>query len=141
MTNFVTQFSISGENKEGALATILSHLAYGGVNIRGIIIADRGDTGVIRLIVNDPIKTERIFKETAIEFRKVDVLAVRMPDRPGALHQVTAILATNKINIKYIYPLIGSSKGAAVIFNTEDLQRTSAILLKEGIELVDQAEL
>ena len=95
----ITQFSICGENKEGVLANIIQDLAYGGVNIRSIMILDRGDIGEIRLIVNDPIKAERIFKETNVEYKTESVLAVKMPDRPGALHQVATLMASNQIKL------------------------------------------
>lgn len=129
----VTQFSIEGSNKEGVLTGIIQHLAYGGVNILGIIIVDRGEIGTIRLVPNDPVATERIFRETGITYKTVEVLAVRMPDKPGALHQVTKVLAENHVNIDYIYPLVGSMPQPTVIFKTTNLEEAYIAFMNNKI--------
>lgn len=135
--NEITQFTISGENKEGVLANIIQDLGYAGVNIRSIMIADRDEKGEIRLIVNDPIKAERIFKETKVDYKKESVLGVKMPDKPGALHKVAQILASNNLNIDYVYPILASTVNATICFKTQDIKRTTIILEANDIPLVD----
>lgn len=137
----VTQFSIAGSNKEGVLTGVIQYLAYGGVNILGIIIVDRGEIGTIRLVPNDPISAERIFKEHGINYRTVDVLAVRMPDKPGALYQVTRILAENHINIDYIYPLVGSMPQPTIIFKTTNIEDAYHVFVNNSIEVQAHEEL
>jgi hypothetical protein len=124
----IIQFSISGENKEGVLANVIQDLAYGGVNIRSIIIVDRGEQGEIRIVTDDPVKTERIFKETGVPYEKESLIAVKMPDQPGALHRVASILASNSINIDYIYPLLATTQNATICFKTKDIKNTIDIL-------------
>ncbi|MBN2383885.1 ACT domain-containing protein [bacterium] len=137
----IKQFTISGENKEGALADAIRHLGYGGVNIRSIMISNVGEQGQIKLVVNDPIKAERIFKETGVSYETEEVLAVKMPDQPGALHHVASILARNKINIDYVYPLIGTSHHASIVFKTHDLAATEKILLDNDVSTALESEI
>jgi len=137
----INQFTIRGQNKEGVLADIIQYLGYEGVNIRSIMIFNIGNEGEIRLVVNDPIKAERVFKENNINYSIDEVLAVKMPDKPGALHHIASILSRNKINIEYIYSLIVSSSNATVIFKTKDLAQTEKILHEHEILTVAETEI
>lgn len=138
MIKNIIQFSIHSENKEGVLADIISQLGYNGVNIRSVMIVDHDKSGEIRLIVNDPIKAERIFKEENISFEKNSIIAVRMPDKPGSLHYVASILASNNINIDYVYPVLATTRNATVCFKTKDQEKTIQVLQDNGIAVTDQ---
>ena len=48
------------ENKAGRMAEISRILADGGVNIRALSVADTTGFGLLRLIVDDPEKAERV---------------------------------------------------------------------------------
>ena len=60
----VKQISIFVENKQGALAGVLEGLASRGVGLRAMTIADTGDFGILRIIVDD--------METAVEALRSD---------------------------------------------------------------------
>jgi hypothetical protein len=52
----IKQISIFVENKPGRMARVARTLADAGVNIRALTIAEAGDFGVIRMVVDN---TER----------------------------------------------------------------------------------
>jgi len=56
----VKQISVFVENASGKLAKITGILAEAGINIRALCIADTVDFGILRMIVPEPDKAEKI---------------------------------------------------------------------------------
>ena len=50
------------------LPEITRLMAENGIDIRAISISDTVDFGILRLIVNDPEKCEKVLKETGLPF-------------------------------------------------------------------------
>lgn len=49
------------------------------------------DFGILRLIVNDPEKCEKVLKENGFTVSITNVIAVGITDEPGSLAQVFAL--------------------------------------------------
>ncbi len=138
----VTQFYILLENIPGTLAEISHRLGYAGINIRGISLVDKEDKSILRIVVNDPVSCERVFKEAGISYTKEEVLAVEMPNVPGALSECAKALGDANINIVYLYPFIARTVNAIVIFKTNKNEEAEKILKeKKGIKLLTEKEL
>ncbi|NLD88390.1 MAG: ACT domain-containing protein, partial [Clostridiales bacterium] len=58
----VNQISVFVENKRGSLAEVTGVLSAANIDIRAFSIADTTDFGILRIIVNDPIKAEKVLK-------------------------------------------------------------------------------
>ena len=56
----IQQISVFVENRPGTLAEVLGVLKEHAINLRALSVADTADFGILRMIVNDPAKVERI---------------------------------------------------------------------------------
>ena len=129
----VKQFSVDLQNVPGTLAKLSYQLGYYGINIRGISVVDKPDNSTLRLIVHDPVSAERILKESQIAYTVDEVIAVKMQNVPGALSEITAMLAESNINIKYLYPFISTNINAIIILDTDDNKKAEELINKLDI--------
>lgn len=136
------QISVFLENKSGRLAHVTRVLGDAGINIRALSIADTSDFGILRLIVNDPVKAHKILREAGFTVSETEVIAVRMPDSPGGLAAVLDQMSEENLNIEYLYAFLGMSGGdALVIFKVEDIKKAKVAFKKKGIKFVEEQEL
>ncbi|MCX5780572.1 MAG: ACT domain-containing protein [Firmicutes bacterium] len=136
------QISVFLENKSGRLAHVTRVLGDAGINIRALSIADTSDFGILRLIVNDPIKAHKILKEAGFTVSETEVIAVRMPDSPGGLAAVLDQMSEENLNIEYLYAFLGmSGNEALVIFKVEDIKKAKVAFKNKGIKFVEEQEL
>jgi hypothetical protein len=136
------QISVFLENKSGRLAHVTRVLGDARINIRALSIADTSDFGILRLIVNDPVKAHKILKEAGFTVSETEVIAVRMPDAPGGLAAVLDQMSEENLNIEYLYAFLGmSGNDALVIFKVEDIKKAKVAFRNKGIKFVDEQEL
>jgi len=136
------QISVFLENKSGRLAHVTRVLGDAGINIRALSIADTSDFGILRLIVNDPVKAHKILKEAGFTVSETEVIAVRMPDAPGGLAAVLDQMSEENLNIEYLYAFLGmSGNDALVIFKVEDIKKAKISFKNKGIKFVEEQEL
>ena len=70
------------------------------------------------------------------------MLAVAIPDEPGGLNRVLAILGDNGVNVEYTYAFITRKLDEAyMIFRVEDNDKAVALLTEAKVELLDQGDL
>ncbi|MBM3335629.1 ACT domain-containing protein [Candidatus Sumerlaeota bacterium] len=123
------QFTVCLENKPGQLARLCQALARAKVNILAISVVDRTDSGDVRLVAEKPAATRRALARARLCALVRDVVAVTLPDHPGALAEAAAILAREGINIEYAY---GSTHApcaeATCIFAVDDTAKADAVL-------------
>ncbi len=138
----VQQISIFLENKSGRLSEVTRVLGDNGINIRALSLADTTDFGILRLIVNDTDKANKVLKENGFTVGKTEVIAVEVEDRPGGLARILGILNKDNINVEYMYAFVERSQNNAVlIFRFDDQNIDKAIeLLKEAGITVLQGE-
>ena len=133
----VNQISVFLENKSGRLADVTRVMAQNGINIRALCIADTIDYGLLRLIVNDPDKAKEILTKEGFTVTQTPVLALEIPDKPGGLAGVIALLAKKEINVEYIYAFVGTSgENAVVIFRVERIDEAIPVLQQGGAKLL-----
>ena len=133
----VNQISVFLENKSGRLADVTRVMAQNGINIRALCIADTIDYGLLRLIVNDPDKAKEILTKEGFTVTQTPVLALEIPDKPGGLAEVIALLAEKEINVEYIYAFVGTSgENAVVIFRVERIDEAIPVLQQGGAKLL-----
>ena len=81
------QISIFIENKSGRLAEITRLFGENGINILALSIADTTDFGILRLIVSDPDKAEKIVKENGLTAKATDVIEYQYRMFRAGLHR------------------------------------------------------
>lgn len=132
----VEQISVFLENKAGRLAEVTRILGESGVNIRALSLADTTDFGILRLIVDQYDQARDVLKSKGFTVGKTEVVAIEVPDRPGGLSSVLAILAQAGINVEYMYAFVQhSGKNAVIIFRFDNLDEAISLLQKEGIHI------
>jgi hypothetical protein len=137
----VKQISVFLENKSGRLAEVTRILGSKAINIRALSIADTTDFGILRLIVNDPDAAYTALRDAGFMVSVTEVLAVEVPDTPGGLAGVLAILGAQGINIEYLYAFVAkASSDALVIFRVEECDRAIQVLQDHQIRVLDEAE-
>lgn len=138
----VKQISVFLENKPGQLRAFTEVLAKRGIDMRALSLADTRDFGIARLIVDDWNKADQVLREEGYVFSTTPVLAVAIPDEPGGLNRVLAILGDNGVNVEYTYAFITRKLDEAyMIFRVEDNDKAVALLTEAKVELLDQGDL
>ena len=133
----VEQISIFLENKSGRVAEVTNVLAEAGINIRALALADTADFGILRLIVNDTDKANRLLREKGFTAAKTDVLAVEVPDKPGGLAGIMNIMKDEGINVEYMYAFVEKSGvNAIIICRFDNLEKAVEVLQKRGVRIL-----
>ena len=139
---FIKQISVFMENRPGRLAEITKVLYDNDIDMRAINIADTTDFGILRMIVDDPEKAERVLRENNMTASVTDVLAVSIDDTVGAFSKVIALLKEENISIEYIYSFIGEKSAKAVIvIKTNDSEHAIQLLQQGGINVLSSDDL
>ncbi len=125
----VDQLSIFLENRAGRLAEVTRILSDAGVNIRALSLADTSDFGILRLIVSDFETAKTKLKENGFTVGRTSVVAIKVSDDPGGLHNILTLLQDAEINVEYMYAFVQQSGDSAVLILRFD--RT-----EQGIELL-----
>ena len=111
------------------------------IDIRALSIADTRDFGIMRLIVNNPSKAEKILKDDGCTVSLTNVIAIGVDDKPGGLAKAMEILHENSISIEYMYAFLSKSDAAAfVILRVEDNESALKALDKNGIRILKSSE-
>ena len=100
------QLTIFVENRPGRLQSIAENLRKNNIDIRAFTIQDRGDYGLLRLIVDKPSEAYLAMADVGCACALKDVLAVSVPDQPGNFYKLTAALAASGINVLDAYGFV-----------------------------------
>lgn len=132
MTKILTQLSVHMENRPGALAELTEALVDAGVNMLAIAVPDTGEFGTVRVLPDDAMEARAALQDAGYPHAAVDVLAVELPHRPGALAQVARLLADANVVIRYAYATItGGTETSVCILRVDDIHKAQEILKKK----------
>lgn len=138
----VKQLSVFVENKPGRLNEIISTIGDKGLDIRGMSLSDTTNFGILRIIVDDPVKGEDVLKEAGMTASVTEVIAVGIADRPGGLSEVLKVLNNEKISVEYVYAFISrEEKTAYVIIRVDDNDRAEKILSEKGVSILTDEDI
>lgn len=139
---YVEQVSVLLENKTGRLADVTRVLGDNNIDIKGVCVADTVDFGILRLIVSDPAVAKEALSKGGFTASVTHVIAVRLDDVPGGLHQVLDTLRQAGIGVDYIYSINKIGGGhAGLIFKVSDPDAATKVLQQNGIKLYEQDDL
>ena len=126
------QISVFVENSKGRLAQITQILAENNVNIRALSIADTTSFGILRVIVEDAERTEKVLKEAGLTVSVTDVLSLQIEDKPGGLARALNILSDHDIDVDYAYAFISKTTDKANVVLRVERDEEAIKLLKEA---------
>jgi len=137
----IKQISIFVENKPGRMAGVAKALGDAGVNIRALTIAEAGDFGVIRMVVDDTERGYTVLREKGFMVSETDVLAVEIKDVPGGLYEIVNSLGMNNINVEYAYAFVtAKAERAMLILRVDDIERATEVLSEAGVRVATKRE-
>lgn len=123
------QFSIFLVNKPGVLSQIFRELARAKVNISSLAMMDSTEHGVLRMIVDNVAAARTVIAGLNIPANETDVLAVELPNRPGAAADLCDKLSASHINIAYMYCTSGGKGGRTiVVLKVPDIKKAMKVL-------------
>jgi len=132
--------AVFAENKPGQTARITKLLADAGVNVCWVTIANSGSFGVLKFLVDKPdLALERLRRE-GLMVALLEVLAVEVPNQPGALQKVADCLGRNGINLDNCSGFVANNR-ALLLIEVHEPARARAVLEQQGLRLVGQEEM
>ena len=123
------EFTITIEDKPGALGRCFLALAERGVNILAFQSYVEEGESLARIVVDDPAGAKAVLGALRMIFEETEAAVVRLPHRPGELGRAASALGERRINIEYSY--CGFEPGAPValvVFGVDDLAGAAAAL-------------
>jgi len=119
----VEQISVFLENKPGRLQRVTRLFGETGVSIRAFVVAEAGEFGMIRVIVDKPSVAFEALTARGFVCSKTEVLCVEIPDVPGELSRLSRILSDANVNIEYAYAFLTSTKKAIIVVKLDETDR------------------
>lgn len=125
----------------GSLSKPLEVLTFANVNIRAMCMADTSEFGILRLVVDDPIKGKEALEENNYLVKITEIIAVEMNDTPGGLTTVLRAIKDSLIDLEYLYAFSHEKEGKAILLlHSDDIDRLIEILTAHGFTIVPAEE-
>ena len=138
----IRQISVFVENQPGSMMNVTNVLTEAHVNIRAISTFDTPEFGIMRLVVDDPVRAKESLTSKGFVNRVSDVIGAELKDEKGNLNQMLKILADGQINVNYIYSfVIREGKAPVMVFHTDDLLTAESVLKQADVKLVEGEDL
>ena len=123
------EFTVTIEDKPGALGKCFLALAERGVNILAFQSYVEEGESLARVLVDDPATAKAVLGSQRMIFEETEVAVVKLAHRPGELGRAASRLGEKQINIDYSYcGLEPGSTLALVVFGVDDLTKAAAAL-------------
>lgn len=137
----IKQISLFAENKPGRLANVADKLKNAGINIRAFTIAESGDFGIIRMVVDRSDDAHRVLHDAGFTVSETEVLGIEMEDLPGSMSMIAEVLGKSDINLDYAYAFITKGQKALLIVRVNDIKKAIQLLQEQKIKLIGMKEL
>ena len=123
------EFTITIEDKPGALGKCFLALAERGVNILAFQSYVEEGESLARILVDDPAGAKVVLGGLRMIFEETEAAVIRLAHRPGELGRAAFLLGENQINIDYSYcGLEPGSTLALAVFGVDNLKKAASVL-------------
>jgi hypothetical protein len=123
------EFTVTIEDKPGALGSCCKALAERGVNILAFQSFVEEGESLARFVVDDPSAANEVLGKLRAIFEEDDVAVVALAHRPGELARAALRLGENHININYSYcGLQPGSTQPLVVFGVDRVGTAASVL-------------
>lgn len=133
----VKQVTIFIANQEGRIEKVTEILKKNEVNITSLSLAESVDFGLLRLIVSDPDKAVACLKAEGLSARLSKVIAVRISNEPGSLHEL--LTTVKEFNIEYMY-VLSTDQYASMVMKIGNIEEAEKVLTDSGFTLLTEKE-
>ena len=137
----IKQLSIFLQNKTGSLSKPLEILSEGNINIRAMCMADTSEFGILRLVVDNPLKGKELLEQNNFLVKITEIIGVEMNDKPGGLTDVLKTIKNENIDLEYLYAFTHDKIGKAILLlHSEDIDKLINTLKENNIPIVSSKE-
>jgi hypothetical protein len=112
------QFTISIENRPGAVAEIARTLGSAKINILTLLATAQGTTGTLELVVEDARRAKKALDEARLTYKETTAEGYELPNKPGALADCLGKLAAKGVNLNSICATASKGGRKAVVVYT-----------------------
>ena len=124
-----TQLTALLPNEPGALAELCEALSANEVNVLALSVVDTTDQSLVRMLCNNVNRAKKVMGGIGVPYGEAQVIAMRMPNVPGALAKAARTLAKARVNIDYLYATSGAGPGKGlVVFGVSNIERAKKAL-------------
>jgi hypothetical protein len=116
------QFTVSVENRPGAVAEIAKTLGNAKVNILALLATAQGTSGAVELVVEDPRRAKKALDEAGLTYRETTAEEFELQNKPGALAQRLDKLAAKGVNLNSICATASKGGKKAVLVYTVEAE-------------------
>lgn len=128
----IKQLSVFIENREGRLERVTEVLVEHNINIASFSLADTSEYGMLRMIVSDPEEGKKVLKEVGFSAMLTDVIAVKIAQKPGTLHEILKVLFEAGLSVEYMYTLATAGKDTSIVMKLSDSELALKVLKSTG---------
>jgi len=136
----IKQLSVFIENRKGRLEEVTQALKEADINIASFSLADTSEYGLLRMIVSNPDEGRRVLKEKGFSAMLTDVIAVKIEQKPGKLHDALKVLSDADLSVEYMYTLATAGRDTSIIMKVSDLTAAIKVLQDNNYELCSARE-
>jgi hypothetical protein len=123
------EFTVTIEDKPGALGKCFLALAERGVNILAVQSYVEEGESLARLLVDKQAEAMAVLGGLRMIFEETEVAVIRLAHRPGELGRAASRLGEHKINIDYSYcGLEPGSTRVLVVFGVDNTTKAAKLL-------------
>ncbi len=136
------QINIFVDNRTGRIKSITEVLYNENVNIRAMAIQDRGEFGLVKLIVDKPDQAVIALQGHGFACKEKDVLAIVLEDKPGGLYQLLSSFPEETVNILDAYGFAAETiKGSVFFIEVKDAEQVGVFLSRKGFKVLTDKEI
>jgi len=95
-------FSITVDNRPGAVAEIAKALGNAKVNLLALLGTSQGTSGTVQLIAENPTQAKKALDGARIAYKETAAEGYELANKPGALAQCLEKLAAKGVNLSSI---------------------------------------
>ena len=132
----VKQIAVFLENQAGKASACCKVLKEAGINLLALSIADTKDFGILRILADDSEKALSVLKEAGFLSSMVELVAVEVPDKAGALSDLLILLGNGGISVEYMYSYAELDGHARIAFKTATPEKAMGILKNAGAKVL-----
>jgi hypothetical protein len=138
----VKQFSVFLPNKVGAMLDIVKMLNKHNTHVVALSVSESTDSAIARIVVSDPERVEKLFRQNNVAFGVCEVVVVEMREVATQLVKLLAALFMAEVNVHFTYPLLTRPRGfAALALHVDDTECASSVLMGEGFKILSQSDI
>lgn len=120
--------TIVADDKVGLLADISYILSKSKVNIDSVNVDVVSGKAIITLSLSDVVKGRSVLEASGYSVEGGEAVVVKLPDQPGELNRVTAMLSKEGINIENVHTLSKDGKSTVLSIRTDKPKKAMALL-------------